>query len=561
MGWARNPAQAVSACSAAILRIKLCNSFCFKGAGKSASLAVAHTARGSAHAARGDLAKALADLDAALAFDRGYARARTNRAAVLAMQAGPQAVPPAVVAEARPELAPPAVRTTAAPDAAPRTADKAMEPAPAQAQRPLARAADPPESPAETARRAEAERKAAAERQRDAALAAEAAEKAAEAAAKAAEERERERVLVRRLQLALGTLGFAVGPADGVKGARTEAALAAYMADAGLPRPSSTLGEALVAGIEADASALRQRRLAEAAAAAPPAPPPTAEAVPPAPASPPATAEAAPPPVVEPVAPAPGEAVVATAEKVAPQPAPAAVREGSRVALVIGNSAYTDEAVPALVNPAHDAADMAAALRKVGFKVFEGYDLGRLAMEDLNVAFAKAAQEADFALIFYSGHGLQVGTRNYLIPIDAKVKDEYDLRRLIAADDLVEDASRAKEIAIVMLDACRDNPLSRSLARGLTRSSVGRGLARPSNIPAQTLIAYATAEGAVAADGTGRNSPFTAALLQHLPEPGLEVRLLFGKVRDAVVAATGGEQRPNIYSDLGGEPIYLVPGA
>jgi hypothetical protein len=126
---------------------------------------------------------------------------------------------------------------------------------------------------------------------------------------------------------------------------------------------------------------------------------------------------------------------------------------------------------------------------------------------------------------------------------------------------LVDDASTARKLAVVMLDACRDNPLSRGIGAGLTRSSVGRGLARPSRVPAQTLIAYATADAAVAADGEGRNSPFTTALLRHLAEPGLEVRLLFGKVRDSVAAATGGGQRPNIYGDLGGEPIFLVPKA
>jgi hypothetical protein len=136
------------------------------------------------------------------------------------------------------------------------------------------------------------------------------------------------------------------------------------------------------------------------------------------------------------------------------------------VALVIGNGAYRAGGMPPLPNPANDAADVAAALERIGFEVFKGTDLGRLEMEDLAVRFARAADRADMAVAFYAGHGLQVGGRNYLVPVDARVEDERDLRRLIAADDLVDDASTARKLAVVMLDACRDNPLSRGLGAG-----------------------------------------------------------------------------------------------
>ncbi len=236
------------------------------------------------------------------------------------------------------------------------------------------------------------------------------------------------------------------------------------------------------------------------------------------------------------------------------QPGPA-----RRVALVIGNGAY--ENAPALVNPANDARAMAGMLRRVGFEVLEGVDLGRAAMEELLARFEERAREAEAALAFFAGHGVQVDGRNYLLPIDARLEQKADLRRQIQADWLVEDAGRAKRLALVILDACRDNPLARSLqarGRGL---GVGRGLAQIQDQPPNTLVAYATAADATAADGEGANSPFTAALLEHLPTPGLEIGLALRRVRDAVIERTGGRQRPFTYGSLGGEEFYLVPPA
>jgi uncharacterized caspase-like protein len=237
---------------------------------------------------------------------------------------------------------------------------------------------------------------------------------------------------------------------------------------------------------------------------------------------------------------------------------------GRRVALVIGNGAYQD--APALANPPNDARAVAVSLRRLGFDVMEGIDLNRSGMEDALLAFAREAEAADDALVFYAGHGIQVDGRNYLLPIDVRLNDVRDLRRYLTADQVISDAAGAQRFALVILDACRDNPFVRSLAqrRGRQAVAVGRGLAKPSFAPPNTLIAYATAADEVAADavtagdGITPHSPFTAALLRYLEEPGLEVGLLFRRVRDAVVDVTLGQQVPFTYGSLGGTEIYLA---
>jgi uncharacterized caspase-like protein len=230
-----------------------------------------------------------------------------------------------------------------------------------------------------------------------------------------------------------------------------------------------------------------------------------------------------------------------------------------RVALVIGNGAYRN--APALTNPANDARAIAAMLRRTGFEVLEGTDLDRIAMEDLLTRFEDETLKADVSLAYYAGHGVQVDGKNYLLPIDAKLEQKADLRRLVQADWLVDDASRAKQLAIVILDACRDNPLTRSLRAKERGLGVGRGLAPIQDQPSNTLIAYATAENETAADGSGPDSPFATALLEHLPTPGLEIGLAFRKIRDAVITQTGGQQIPFTYGSLGGQEFYLVPQA
>ena len=185
-----------------------------------------------------------------------------------------------------------------------------------------------------------------------------------------------------------------------------------------------------------------------------------------------------------------------------------------RVALVVGNSAYVE--APALPNPINDASDMAAALQKVGFEVILGLDLGKVAFDGKVRDYARALEKADVAVFFYAGHGLQVGGRNYLVPVDARLKSERDLDFDAVSLDFVlkqVELDREGKTSIVFLDACRDNPLSRNLARSMgTRSaSVGQGLAQVQT-GVGTFIAYSTQPGNVAVDGAGRNSPFTAAL-------------------------------------------------
>jgi hypothetical protein len=226
----------------------------------------------------------------------------------------------------------------------------------------------------------------------------------------------------------------------------------------------------------------------------------------------------------------------------------------SRIALVIGNGAYSH--APSLPNPRNDAADITALLSRMGFTVMDGTDLGRDAMEELMIRFAKA----EIALAFYAGHGIQVEGTNYLIPVDADIEDELDLRRLIRLDDMVRDAGRADRFGLVMVDACRDNPFEAVLARSLGSASRStgpmRGLAAPV-VPPRVLVAYATAATQTAADGNGRNSPFTAAVLKHLSDPE-DVRIVMGRIVDAVSEASQQRQRPDSWNSLGGERILLV---
>jgi hypothetical protein len=239
------------------------------------------------------------------------------------------------------------------------------------------------------------------------------------------------------------------------------------------------------------------------------------------------------------------------------EPSPAA---SDRVALVIGNGAYRN-ANP-LPNPPNDAADVAAALRAIGFDVVEGRDLDKRAMEAKVVEFGRKLDDAQLALFFYAGHGLQVAGKNYLVPIDAKIERAAELGfETIEMSQVLAQMEADKRVNLVFLDACRDNPLARTLARSLaagTRSaSVGQGLATIQSAIG-TMIAYATQPDNVALDGVGRNSPFTTALLKHLATPGLEVSSLMKRVRADVVQSTNQKQVPWDHSSLMGD-VVLVP--
>jgi uncharacterized caspase-like protein len=229
-----------------------------------------------------------------------------------------------------------------------------------------------------------------------------------------------------------------------------------------------------------------------------------------------------------------------------------------RVALVIGNGAYENAAQ--LANPPNDASDVATALRHIGFDVVEGHDLTKRDMEGKIREFGRKLDSAGLALFFYAGHGLQVSGRNYLVPIDAKLDRSADLNfEAFDVNLVLQQMEAEKRVNLVFLDACRDNPLARSLARSMgTRSAaVGQGLATiQGNVG--TMIAYATQPDNVAMDGEGRNSPFTTALLKYIDTPGLEISSLMKRVRSDVVAATRDRQVPWDHSSLMGD-VVLVP--
>lgn len=230
-----------------------------------------------------------------------------------------------------------------------------------------------------------------------------------------------------------------------------------------------------------------------------------------------------------------------------------------KVALVIGNSAYK-HANP-LANPKNDAADMARLLKSLGFTVVSGTDLDYKGMGQTIRAFLAEAEKADVSLFFYAGHGIQVSGRNYLIPVDAAVQDTSAIDfELVNIDAVTGHMGGANKVGIVLLDACRNNPFTNSLTRSMgTRSvQVDKGLAQISSQAGGLLVAFATAPGDVAADGkAGRNSPFTTALLEQLPAPGVEIELIMKRVKAGVIAETNNSQRPWHNSDLASE-VYLT---
>ena len=234
-----------------------------------------------------------------------------------------------------------------------------------------------------------------------------------------------------------------------------------------------------------------------------------------------------------------------------------------RVALVIGNSAYVKS--PVLANPANDAAEMARALTESGFEVIAGLDLDKRAFDTKVRDFARALNNADVALFFYAGHALQVAGRNYLVPIDAAMDRERDLDfETVGVDFILRqmEIDRESKTNLVFLDACRDNPLARTLARSMgTRSaSVSQGLAQVQT-GVGTFISYSTQPGNVALDGAGANSPFTAALVKGLREPGRNLTSVMIDVRKDVLAVTGGKQVPWDHSSLTGDFYFHLASA
>jgi hypothetical protein len=243
-----------------------------------------------------------------------------------------------------------------------------------------------------------------------------------------------------------------------------------------------------------------------------------------------------------------------------PAPPKAALDGGYRVALVIGNGAYAN--ANSLPNPPNDARAVARTLREMGFEVIEGTDLNRTGMERMIRDFLRKAPNARLTLLFYAGHGMQVDGKNYLVPTDARLAAPSDLGfETIELDKILAGLDDAARANIIILDACRDNPLARSFASrlGATRSaSVPGGLAGYATVGTGTLIAFATAPGQTALDGSNANSPFTMALIKYLRTPGMEVNQMLTRVRVEVASATGNRQIPWANSSLLGD-VYLAP--
>jgi uncharacterized caspase-like protein len=238
--------------------------------------------------------------------------------------------------------------------------------------------------------------------------------------------------------------------------------------------------------------------------------------------------------------------------------APAAYAD-KRVALVIGNSAY--QHAPSLPNPKNDAIDLTAALHKHGFQVIEGLDLDK-AMFDRKVRdFAVALKGSEVGVFFYAGHGFEVARQNYLVPIDAKAEEaealDFEMVRLDVVHRIME---RQTSTNILFLDACRDNPFARNLARALgTRSAeVGRGLAAVES-GVGTLISFSTQPGNVALDGKGRNSPFTGALVRHISTASDDLGAILIAVRNDVMKSTQSKQVPWEHSALTGRFYFSPP--
>ena len=232
-----------------------------------------------------------------------------------------------------------------------------------------------------------------------------------------------------------------------------------------------------------------------------------------------------------------------------------------RIALVIGNSNYNH--VPSLPNPANDAASITTLLRNAGFDVVEGHrDLGVAPLRQAIRQFAAAASDADVALVYFAGHGIEVDGNNYLIPVDARLASDFDVEdETISLERVLKAIEPAKRLRFIILDACRDNPFAKTMKRSVASRSIGRGLAKVEPTSSDTLIAFAAKAGSTASDGDGANSPFAAALVKHIATPGLDLRIALGRVRDDVLASTKRQQEPFVYGSLGGSVVAIVPSA
>jgi len=238
-----------------------------------------------------------------------------------------------------------------------------------------------------------------------------------------------------------------------------------------------------------------------------------------------------------------------------------AARAEKRVALIVGNSTY--QTVPQLANPSRDASAVAKMFRDAGFDTVDvQLNVGNLEFKRAIRKFEATADQADIAVVYYAGHGFEIGGVNYLIPVDARLASDRDADdEAIPLERLVSSADGAKRLRLIVLDACRDNPFVKLMRRErkMANRAVIAGLGKVEPTSTDTLIAYAAKAGSTADDGDGQHSPFTTAVLKNLTIPGLDVRLAFGRVRDEVLRVTASRQEPFVYGSLGGGNIALVP--
>jgi tetratricopeptide (TPR) repeat protein len=249
---------------------------------------------------------------------------------------------------------------------------------------------------------------------------------------------------------------------------------------------------------------------------------------------------------------APSKADPASAAAVSSAP------QGRRIALVIANAAYSK--VAQLANPQRDAAKIAETLRSVGFAdvdVAENLDVNGFA-ERLRT-FAKKAADADWAVVYYAGHGIEIDNSNYLIPVDATLASDRDVKfEAVALEQVMAAVEGAKQMRLVILDACRENPFQVAMKRADGTRAVARGLARIEP-EGGTMVVYAAKAGQVASDGADGNSPFVTSLARRMTEPGVEIGKLFRLVRDDVLKATDRRQEPFVYGSLPAEDVFINP--
>ena len=195
--------------------------------------------------------------------------------------------------------------------------------------------------------------------------------------------------------------------------------------------------------------------------------------------------------------------------------------------------------------------------KSVGFEVvISRTDLGVVDFKRSVREFLITAENADIAVVYYAGHGIEISGTNYLVPVDARLSRDYDVDdEAVSLDRIVWALQSVRRLRLILLDACRDNPFAAKLRSAGMRAPSRGGLAKIEEVSADTLVAYAAKAGSVSYDGDGVNSPYATALIRHLAEPGLDIRIALGRVRDDVVAMTGGRQEPFIYGSLGGSTI------